>query len=334
MPRKKSSPIVLDVSKPAKLEQVAIRDGYGHGVVIAGEKDERVVVLCADLTESTRSHWFAEKFPHRFIQVGVAEQNLAVIGSGMAAAGKIPFISSYATFSPGRNNEQIRTNIALNNMPVKIVGAHAGISVGPDGATHQALEDIALMRVLPRMVVVVPCDAVEAQKATVAIASNGQPSYIRLGREKTPVITTADTPFEIGKAVTLREGTDVAIIACGTLVYEALRAADDLKEKGISVMVINNHSIKPMDRDAIVAAAKLCGAIVTAEEHQIVGGMGSAVAEVIATELPVPVEFVGVTDRFGESGSPAELMAAFGLTSDTIVSAALRVIQRKKPVGN
>jgi len=334
MPRKKSSPIVLDVSKPAKLEQVAIRDGYGHGVVIAGEKDERVVVLCADLTESTRSHWFAEKFPHRFIQVGVAEQNLAVIGSGMAAAGKIPFISSYATFSPGRNNEQIRTNIALNNMPVKIVGAHAGISVGPDGATHQALEDIALMRVLPRMVVVVPCDAVEAQKATVAIASNGQPSYIRLGREKTPVITTADTPFEIGKAVTLREGTDVAIIACGTLVYEALRAADDLKEKGISVMVINNHSIKPMDRGAIVAAAKLCGAIVTAEEHQIAGGMGSAVAEVLATELPVPVEFVGVTDRFGESGSPAELMAAFGLTSDTIVSAALRVIQRKKPVGN
>ncbi len=334
MARKKATTIVLDVSKPEKLEQVAIRDGYGRGVVLAGEKDERVVVLCADLTESTRSHWFAEKFPHRFIQVGVAEQNLAVIGSGMAAAGKIPFISSYATFSPGRNNEQIRTNICLNNVPVKVVGAHAGISVGPDGATHQALEDIALMRVLPRMVVVVPCDAVEAQKATVAIAANGQPSYIRLGREKSPVITTPDTPFEIGKAVTLREGADVAIIACGTLVYEALRAADELSRDGVNCTVIDNHTIKPMDRETIVAAARSCGAVVTAEEHQIAGGMGSAVAELLAQEAPVPVEFVGVRDRYGESGAPAELMKKFGLSSEAIAAAVRRAIERKKSAGN
>lgn len=329
MPRKKKSTIVLDISKPETLEQVAIRDGYGRGVVIAGEQDERVVVLCADLTESTRNHWFAEKFPHRFIQVGVAEQNLAVIGSGLAATGKIPFISSYATFSPGRNNEQIRTNICLNNMPVKVVGAHAGISVGPDGATHQALEDIALMRVLPRMIVVVPCDALEAQKATVAIASNGQPSYIRLGREKTPIITTTDTPFEIGKAPTLRKGTDVALIACGMLVSEALRAAEMLAQKGIECTVINNHTVKPMDTASIIDAAKTCGAVVTAEEHQIAGGMGSAVAEVLATAFPVPIEFVGVRDRFGESGSPKELMKAFGLSAEAIVEAAKKAISRK-----
>ncbi len=311
-------------------EQIPIRDGYGKGLVALGEKDERIVVLCADLTESTRSHWFAEKFPHRFFEVGVAEQNLAVIASGMAASGKIPFISSYATFSPGRNNEQIRTNICINNVPVKIAGAHAGISVGPDGATHQALEDIALMRVLPRMVVVVPCDAIEAEKATIAIASNGQPSYLRLGREKSPVLTTAETPFEIGKAITLREGGDVAIIACGVMVHEALRAADALETEGIQCTVLNNHTIKPMDNVAVLAAAKRCGAIVTAEEHQIAGGMGSAVAELLARELPVPIEFVGIRDRFGESGTPAELMKAFGLTAESIVSAVKRVISRKK----
>lgn len=311
------------------VELVPIRDGYGKGLVVAGEKDERVVVLCADLTESTRSHWFAEKFPHRFIEVGIAEQNMAVIASGMAAVGKIPFISSYATFSPGRNNEQIRTNICINNVPVKIAGAHAGISVGPDGATHQALEDIALMRVLPRMVVIVPCDAVEAEKATIAAAFNGQPTYLRLGREKTPVITTPDSPFAIGKAETLREGSDVAIIACGTLVYEALVAADVLEKEGIRCSVINNHTVKPMDEETIVAAASACGAVVTAEEHQIAGGMGSAVAEVLARKFPVPVEFVGMQDRFGESGSPDELMKAFGLTSEGIIGAVRRVLKRK-----
>jgi transketolase len=311
-------------------DMVPTRDGYGRGLLVAGERDERIVVLCADLTESTRSHWFAEKFPHRFIQVGVAEQNLAVIGSGLAAAGKIPFIASYATFSPGRNNEQIRTNICLNNRPVKIVGAHAGISVGPDGATHQALEDIALMRVLPRMVVVVPCDAIEAEKATVALAFNDQPSYIRLGREKSPVITSADTPFEIGKAIVMREGADVAIIACGIMVSEALKAADLLAGQGIQARVINNHTIKPMDEEVVVRAAQECGAVVTVEEHQVSGGMGSAVAEVLARRHPVPIEFVGIQDRFGESGEPAELMNAFGLTAQGIATAAGRAAARKK----
>ncbi len=313
-------------------ELIAIRDGYGKGLARIGEQDERVVVLCADLTESTRSQAFAEKFPERFIEIGVAEQNMAVVAAGMALAGKIPFISSYATFSPGRNNEQIRTNICLNNVPVKIAGHHAGISVGPDGATHQALEDIALMRVLPRMVVVVPCDAIEAEKATIAIATNGQPSYIRLGREKSPVVTTPETPFEIGKANILRNppaGGDVAIIACGLLVHEALVAAETLANDGIECMVINNHTIKPMDEETIIAAAKKCKRVVTAEEHQVAGGMGSAVAELLANRRPTRMEFVGVHDRFGESGTPAELMRAFGLTSADIVSAVEKVIARK-----
>jgi len=322
-------PAIVDISNPAVLEQVAIRDGYGRGVVLAGEADERVVVLCADLTESTRNHWFAEKFPHRFIQVGVAEQNLAVIASGMAATGKIPFIVSYATFSPGRNNEQIRTNICLNNMPVKVIGAHAGVSVGPDGATHQALEDIALMRVLPRMVVVVPCDAVEARKATVAIATNDSPSYLRLSREKTSVITTDKTPFQIGKALVLREGSDVAIIACGIMVYEALRAAAQLAQDGINATVINNHTIKPLDEKTILTVAKKCGAVVTAEEHQIAGGMGSAISELLAKKLPTPVEFVGIDDHFGESGTPAELIQKFGLDATAIGDAVRRALARK-----
>jgi transketolase len=321
--------ILADLTKADALEMVPTRDGYGKGVVEAGGKDERVVVLCADLTESTRSHWFAEQFPHRFIEVGVAEQNLAVIGAGLAAAGKIPFVSSYATFSPGRNNEQIRTNICINNQPVKIVGAHAGISVGPDGATHQALEDIALMRVLPRMVVVVPCDALEAQKATLALAFNGQPSYLRVGREKTPVITTPSTPFEVGKALTLRKGTDCALVACGILVYEALLAAEMLASEGIECAVLNNHTVKPLDEEALEKVARACGAVVTAEEHQVHGGMGSAVAEALARRYPVPMEFIGMQDRFGESGEPKELMEHFGLTADGIAKAVRRVVARK-----
>ena len=249
----------------------------------------------------------------------------------MAAVGKIPFISSYATFSPGRNNEQIRTNICINNVPVKIAGAHAGVSVGPDGATHQALEDIALMRALPRMVVIVPCDAIEAEKATVAAAFNGQPTYIRLGREKTPVVTTPETPFTIGKAAILREGGDVALIACGTLVHEALKAAEVLATEGIQCTVINNHTVKPIDEEVIAAAAQRCGAVVTAEEHQVAGGMGSAVAEVLARRSPVPMEFVGMQDRFGESGSPDELMRAFGLTAEGIIGVVRKVLQRKVP---
>src|SRR3989344_3103911 len=241
--------LISDLSKP---EMVPIRDGYGKGLVSAGEKDERVVVLCADLTESTRAEAFKNKFPERFIQIGVAEQNLATVASGLANYGKIPFISSYATFSPGRNNEQIRTNIALNNVPVKIGGAHAGISVGPDGATHQALEDIALMRVVPNMVVIVPCDAVEAKKATVAAAFNGKPTYILFGRETSAVFTTEDTPFEIGRAETFREGGDAVIIGCGMLLYNALLAAEELSKEGIECMVINSHTVKPIDEKTII----------------------------------------------------------------------------------
>ena len=327
-----NSKLVENLTDKAKLEQLPIRDGYGHGLVEAGEKDERVVVLCADLTESTRSLWFKEKFPERFIEIGVAEQNMAVLASGMANYGKIPFISSYATFSPGRNNEQIRTNICINNMPVKIAGSHAGVSVGPDGATHQALEDIALMRVLPRMVVVVPCDAVEAQKATVAIAFNNQPSYIRLAREKSPVLTTKDSPFEIGRAEVFREGKDVSIVACGLVLYNALIAAEELVQEGIDCEVINSHTIKPIDKNTIITSAQKTGAVVSVEEHQVAGGLGSAIAEVLASNFPVPQEFIGIQDRFGESGTPDELLEAFGLGINSIKNSVKKVITRKNKI--
>ncbi len=326
--------LVENVLDKSKLEMIPTRDGYGKGLVKAGEKDERVVVLCADLTESTRSLWFAEKFPERFIEIGVAEQNMALVASGMANYGKIPFISSYATFSPGRNNEQIRTNICINNVPVKIAGHHAGVSVGPDGATHQALEDIAIMRVIPKMVVVVPCDAIEAEKATVAAAFNGQPTYIRFGREKSPVFTTVDTPFEIGRATCFwkpAEGRkpDVAIIGCGALLHNALIAAEELSKEGIESCVINNHTVKPMDEEMIVHAAKEAGAIVSVEEHQISGGLGSAIAEVLSRNYPAPQEFVGVQDKFGESGTPDELIEAFGMGVGSIKEAVRKVISRK-----
>ena len=312
------------------VSRVPTRDGYGKGVVEAGEKDARVVVLCADLAESTRSHWFKEKFPARYVELGVAEQNLATIGAGLANYGKIPFISSYAVFSPGRNNEQIRTTIAINNVPVKIVGAHAGVSVGPDGATHQALEDIALMRVLPNMTVIVPADAEEARKATYAAAFTGTPVYLRLAREKTPVFTTADSPFEIGKANVLWETKDpeVAIIACGPLVHNALLAAKAL-ESEIRTVVINSHTVKPLDRDTILRSAKETGAVVTVEEHQIAGGMGSAVAELLAQEFPVPIEFVGVHDQFGQSGEPDELIEHYGMGVASIKKAIQKVLARK-----
>ena len=323
------------ISDLYKLKMIPTRDGYGKGLLKAGEKDERVVVLCADLTESTRSHWFAEKFPERFIEVGVAEQNMALVASGMANYGKIPFISSYATFSPGRNNEQIRTNICINNVPVKIAGHHAGISVGPDGATHQALEDIALMRVQPKMVVIVPCDAIETEKATVAAAFNGQPTYIRFGREKSPVCTTEESPFEIGKATCFWKPTegkkpDVAIIGCGMLLYNALVAAEELSREGLESCVINSHTIKPIDEKMIIHAAKEAGAVVSVEEHQVNGGLGSAVAEVLSKNYSVPQEFVGVQDRFGESGNPDELVEAFGMGVSSIKEAVKKVILRKQ----
>lgn len=312
-----------------KLEMVATRDGYGKGLVEAGEKDKRVVVLCADLTDSTRSSYFKEKFPDRFIEIGVAEQNLATVASGMANYGKIPFISSYAVFSPGRNNEQIRTTISLNNVPVKIGGAHAGISVGADGATHQALEDIALMRVQPKMTVLVPCDAIEARKATVASGKVNGPVYIRFAREKSPVFTTDKTPFKVERAEMYRDGKDVTIIGCGPVLYNALVAAEEFSKEGIDVRVINNHTVKPMDEKTIILAAKETGAIVTVEEHQIAGGMGSAVTEILAKNCPVPQEFIGIHDRFGESGPPNVLMEEFGLGIASIKEAVRRVLKRK-----
>lgn len=321
----------------SKLEMIPTRDGYGKGMLEAGEKDQRVVVLSADLTESTRSHWFAEKFPERFVQVGVAEQNMATVASGMANYGKIPFISSYAVFSPGRNNEQIRTTISLNNVPVKIGGAHAGISVGPDGATHQALEDIALMRVQPNMVVLVPCDMNETRKATVAAAFNGKPTYIRFGREKSPVFTTEETPFEIGRAEIFRDPSidsgrvaNAAIIGCGMLLHNALLAAEELSKEGIECMVINSHTVKPLDEKTIIEAAQKTGAVVSVEEHQINGGLGSAIAETLSRNFPVPQEYIGVQNRFGESGEPGELVEAFGMGIASIKEAVKKVIARKK----
>jgi len=298
--------------------QEPTRAGFGRGLKEAGEKNEAVVALCADLTESTQMHLFKEAFPKRFVEIGVAEQNLVTVASGMARAGKIPFTSSYAAFSPGRNWEQIRTTIALNNMPVKIVGSHAGVSVGPDGATHQMLEDIALMRVLPRMVVIAPGDSIEAQKATLAIAENGQPSYIRLAREKTPIFSLEESPFEIGKAYILKEGNDVSLMGTGTMTYELLVAAKILAGSGINAEVVHVPTIKPLDEDTILASAQKTGRVITAEEAQVIGGFGSAIAELLSEKLPMPVKRFGMQDRFGESGAPAQLFKEFGLTGEQI----------------
>lgn len=311
------------------IEMVPTRNGFGEGLVVAGEQDENIVALCADLTESTRMQGFKDKFPDRFVQVGVAEQNLVTVASGMAAINKIPFTASYATFSPGRNWEQIRTTICYNDRPVKIVGSHAGLSVGPDGATHQALEDIAIMRALPNMVVVSPSDAIEAKKATIAIAKNNKPTYLRLSRDKVPVVTTEETPFELGKMIAFKEGTDATIIATGQMVHKALLAAKRLEEGNINVAVLNCHTIKPIDKEAIIKAAESTGGIVTAEEHQTTGGLGGAVAEVLSQNYPVPLKIIGVEDSFGESGETKELMEKFNLTTQGIVDAVLYVIRMK-----
>lgn len=294
------------------VKQEPIRAGFGRGLKLAGEANDAVVALCADLTDSTQMSKFKEAFPERFIEVGVAEQNLVTVASGMARAGKIPFTSSYAAFSPGRNWEQIRTTIALNDMPVKIVGSHAGVSVGPDGATHQMLEDIALMRVLPNMVVIAPGDSIEAEKATRAIAENGKPSYIRLAREKTPIFSSEHSPFEIGKAYVLRHGDDVSLLGTGTTTYQLLMAARELEARGISVEVIHVPTIKPLDESTILESIRKTGRAVTAEEAQIAGGFGGAVAELLSEKLPVPLKRLGMQDRFGESGSPDELLKHFG----------------------
>ena len=293
------------------VEQLPIRQGFGEGLLQAGIDDEQVVALCADLTESTKMQAFAERFPKRFVQVGVAEQNLAAVASGMAAMGKLPFISSYAMFSPGRNWEQIRTTIAYNDRAVIIAGNHAGVSVGPDGGTHQALEDIAIMRAIPNMIVVAPCDSIQAKKATLALAKMKKPAYLRLAREKSPIITTVDTPFEIGKAQIVYEADGLAhvgVIACGALVANAMRAARNLEKEGIRVKVMNIGTIKPLDTEAVLALAKETKALVTLEEHQLMGGMGSAVAEYLAGVFPTAIEFLGVKNIFGQSGTPLELI--------------------------
>ncbi len=314
------------------VEQVPIRKGFGEGLVLAAEADKNIVGLCADLTESTQMHLFKNKYPSRFVEIGVAEQNLASVASGMAAMGKVPFITSYAMFSPGRNWEQIRTTICYNDRNVKIAGSHAGISVGPDGGTHQAIEDIALTRVIPRMTVIIPCDAIEARKATIAAAKMVGPVYIRLTREKTPIITTEETPFEIGKSAVYFESEkpQVGIIATGALVYKAIIVAQELEQEGIAVSVLNLATIKPLDEHAVLNFAKKAGALVTVEEHQIAGGMGSAVSEFLVTTHPVPIEFIGVHNKFGQSGTPEELIEHYGMGVSHIKKAVKKVLGRKK----
>lgn len=312
---------------PAILSDDVVREptrvGFGRGLKAAGDANELIVALCADLTDSTQMSLFRNAFPKRFVEVGIAEQNLVTLASGMARAGKIPFTSSYAAFSPGRNWEQIRTTVTLNDQPVKVIGSHAGIYTGKDGATHQMLEDIALMRVLPNMVVIAPGDSVEAEKATRAIAENGKPSYLRLAREKTPVFSTEESPFEIGKAYVLREGYDVALMGTGTMTYRLLEVANKLAERGINAEVVHVPTIKPLDEETVLASARKTGRVVTAEEAQIAGGFGSAITELLSDQLPMPVKRLGVQDRFGESGDPEEIFELMGLSVDQITETVI-----------
>jgi transketolase len=315
------------------LEKVSTRLGFGQGLLQAGIDNHNIVALSADLTESTKTNIFADKFPDRFIQVGVAEQNLATVASGMASMGKIPFISSYGIFSPGRNWEQIRTTICYNNQPVKIIGSHAGLSVGPDGGSHQMLEDLSLMRVLPHMVVISPCDAIEAKKATIACALTKEPTYIRLARNDTPIITTSETPFEIGKAqiVFLPDIglAQVGIIATGPILYKAIMAGKELEKKGYKVKVMNLSTIKPLDKEAIINLAKETKRIVTVEDHQIIGGMGSAVALCLAQNYPIPIEFIGVDDKFGQSGTASELEKLYNIDTIDIINKVEKILNKK-----
>ncbi len=313
------------------VEQRPTRDGFGAGLVLAGDMDPNVVALCADLTESTRAEAFAKKFPERFIEVGVAEQNMATVAAGLGITGKIPFIASYATFSPGRNWEQIRTTVAYNDSNVKVAGHHAGISVGPDGATHQATEDIAIMRAMPNMRVWAPCDSIEGSKATLAAARVWGPVYLRFQREKTPVMTTDLTPYTPGKAEIFWQSRkpEALIVACGGLVYNALVAARELEKEKIGTVVLNSHTIKPIDTKKIVEWAKKLGAVVTVEEHQVQGGLGGAVAEVLALHAPTPIEFIGMQNTFGESGPPAALIEKYGMDAKSIKAAVKKAIKRK-----
>jgi transketolase len=311
------------------VEQKPTRDGFGEGLVTAGKEDPNVVALCADLSDSTRSAMFQKEFPERFIECGIAEQNMLDVAAGLALSGKIPFVSTYAVFCPGMTWSQIRVSVLQNNANVKITGAHAGISVGPDGMSHQGLEDIALTRCLPGLTVIAPCDSIETRKATLAAAKMKSPVYLRFSREKTPIFTTEETPFEIGKALILREGKDIAIIGCGPLLYNALVAAEELSKEGIEAMVIDSHTVKPLDEKTVIEAAQKCGAVISIEEHQIMGGFGSAVAEVLAKNYPVPQEFIGAQDRFGESGEPNELIEVMGMGIGSIKEAVKKAVARK-----
>ncbi len=319
---------ILDITK--ELEKDATRSGFGRGLKKAGELDENVVALCADLTGSVKMDAFAAAFPERFVQVGIGEQNLVTTAAGLALAGKIPFTASYAAFSPGRNWEQIKTTACINEMPVKIIGAHAGLYTGPDGATHQMLEDIAIMRAMPGMVVMAPCDAVEAEKMTLAMAKDGRPNYMRVARENTPVFTTPDMPFEIGKSYVFAEGKDVTIIATGTMTYHALVAAEKLYSDGIDAEVVHVPTIKPLDSETILKSVRKTGCVVTIEEAQIIGGLGGAIAELTAENHPVPLKRLGMQDRYGESGDGEELLKHFGLDAKHIRLAAHHVVEHKK----
>lgn len=314
----------------AKLQMIPTRDGFGEGLIELGRLNKNVVVLSADLTDSTRAGWFKKEFPERFFGLGVAEQDMFGTASGFALMGKIPFACTFGVFASGRAWDQIRISIAYMNLNVKIGGTHGGISVGADGATHQALEEIALMRILPNMTVVVPVDAIEAKKATIESAKVQGPVYIRLGRNPAPVVTKKENFFKIGKASTLREGRDLTIFACGHMVYEAILACDILEKDGIKARLINLHTPKPIDKDAIIKAAQDTGAIVTAEEHTVLGGFGSAISEVVIQNHPVPMKMVGIQDKFGISGEPDELFEYFGLKAKDIVKAAKDVLRMKR----
>lgn len=320
-----------DTEKELSINYMATRDGFGRGLVAAGGQNQNVVVLSADVSSSTRCNFFAEKFPERFFQIGIAEQNLVGVAAGLAESGKIPFVAAYAIFSPGRNWEQIRTMVAYNDANVKICGHHAGLLTGYDGATHQALEDIALMRVLPNMKIIVPCDAVEAEKATLAAAKISGPVYLRFSREKTPIFTEQETPFEFGKAEIFYETRkpQVLIIGCGPILANALLVAQELEREKINTIVLNCHTIKPLDEKKILELAKKCGAVVSVEEHNILGGLGGAVAEILAKNYPVPMEFIGTQDTFGETGEPKELFEKYGLGVKNIKEAIKKAIKRK-----
>ncbi len=313
------------------VEQIPIRNGYGEGLIVLGQEDPNVVVLAADLTESTKSEEFAKKFPERFFEVGVAEQNMAGIAAGLGISGKTAFISSYATFSPGKNWETIRTTIIYNDSNVKIAGHHAGIMTGPDGATHQATEDIASIRAWPNIKIFVPCDSFEAKKATIEAGKIKGPVYIRFTRDKSPIITTEKTPFELGKIQVYwtSNNPQVTIFATGWLLYQALLAAKELETEGVNALVANVATIKPIDEETIADLAKQTGAVVTVEDHQITGGLGGAVAEVLARTYPAPMEFVGLQNTFGESGKPAELIKKYKMDKDAVKDAVRKVLTRK-----